>query len=104
MRIWKLEKSHSKYICSGTIETAEGRSVRKSRQVIAKRVHLSFEGSVSQKKTRKKSEAKVLQQGASQSGLGSVESKEEEVAPPLIRSQRSEGPATSEGVEVVEGP
>ena len=44
-------------------------------------------------------------QGAFQPELSLAKSeKEKEVAPPLIRSQRSRGSATSEGVEVAEGP
>ena len=50
------------------------------------------------------SEVEVLLQGASQFGLGLEESeKVEEVAPPLIQSRHSRGPATSEGTAVVEG-
>jgi len=78
-------------------EIAEGRSIRKSRQAVAKRAHPSFEGGVSQKKARRKPEAKILLQEASQSGLGLVESdKEEEAAPPLIQSWHSRGPAIPE--------
>ena len=44
-------------------------------------------------------------QRASLLRVGSVESEEEEeLAPLLIRSQRSRGPATSERIEVLEGP
>jgi len=88
------------------IGTAEEYSVRKSRQAMAKRAHPSpsAEGS-SRKKARREPEAEVPLQGASQPGLGSVESeKEEEVAPPLIQSRRDRGPATSVGIEVAEGP
>ena len=73
---------------------------------MAKRAHPSpsAEGS-SRKKARREPEAEVPLQGASQPGLGSVESeKEEEVAPPLIQSRRDRGPATSVGIEVAEGP
>ena len=60
---------------------------------------------MSQKKAGRESGAKVPSQGTSRPELDLAESEEVvEVAPPLIRSQRSRGLATSEGVEVAKVP
>ena len=81
-------------------------SIRNSHQAMAKRAHPSSSTGVSsRKKAWREPWAEVPSQGASRPELGITESEEEEeVAPPLIRSRRSRGPITSEGVEVAEGP
>ena len=87
------------------IRTAWEHPVRKSNQAVAKRAHLSSSvGGSSQKKARREPKSEVLLHRASQPGLGSAKSEEEEeVAPPLIRSRRSRGPAILEGTKAMEG-
>ena len=64
----------------------------------------SFAGGLSWKRARRKPEAEVPLQGASHPEVGLVDSnKEEELAPPLIRSRRSKSSATSEGTIITEG-
>ena len=71
---------------------------------MAKRAHLSSSvGGSSRKKAQRKPEAEIPLQGASQPGSSSAEfEEEEEVAPPLIQSRCSKGPATLKGITVVE--
>jgi len=73
---------------------------------VTKRTHSSSSiGGSSRKKARREIKAEVSLQRASQPGLSSAESEEEEeMAPLLIQSQHSRGPTTSEGIEVAGEP
>ena len=79
----KAEKEVGAYEAAGRV--VEERSVRKSRQAVAKRANPSSSASgLSRKKARRELGAEVPLQGVSRPELGLAESEEEEeVAPPL---------------------